>query len=94
MIDAKQAVRMAMEYLNEMYDTVDFKDIMLEEAELSEDDRYWSITIGFSQRQISTAEGPMASLVGSTERFKREFKVFRIDAESGIVRSMKSKKGD
>jgi hypothetical protein len=36
----------------------------------------------------------MASLVGPTEQFKREFKVFRIDAESGIVRSMKSKKAD
>jgi len=94
MIDAKQAVKKAMAYLNEMYDTADFRDALLEEVELSDDDRTWCVTIGFSRRQMSTSEGPMASLVGKTEGFKREFKVFTIDAESGVVRSMKSKKSD
>ena len=94
MIDVKQAVKKAMEYLHEMYDAADFKEVLLEEVELSEDDRYWNVIIGFSRRQVSTAEGPMASLVGPSEQFKREFKVFGIDAESGIVRSMKTKKSD
>ena len=94
MIDAKQAVKKAMEYLKEMLDTVDFRDMLPEEVELSEDDRFWEVTIVFSRRQVSTSEGPMASLVGPTEGFKREFKLFKIDAESGIVRSMKSKKSD
>ena len=94
MVDAKQAVKMAMEYLKEMYDTKEFKDIMLEEVELSEDNQYWNVIIGFARRQVSTSEGPMASLVGKTEQYKREFKIFTIDAESGIVRSMKIKKSD
>jgi hypothetical protein len=94
MIDAKQAVKMAMEYLKDMYNTKEFKDIMLEEVELSEDNQYWNVTIGFTRRQVTTAEGPMASLVGPTEAFKREFRVFKIDAKNGIVRSMKIKKSD
>jgi hypothetical protein len=94
MIDAKQAVNKAMDYLNDMFNTTDFRDVLLEEVELSDDDRIWSVTVGFMRRQASTAEGPMASLVGSTEQFKRELKVFAIDAESGIVRSMKTKKSD
>ena len=94
MVDAKQAVKMAMEYLNEIYDTKEFKDVMLDEVELSEDNRYWNVTIGFARRQVSTSEGPMASLVGKTEQYKRESKIFTIDAESGIVRSMKIKKSD
>jgi len=77
-----------------MFDATEFKDIFPEEVELTDDDRFWDITIGFLRRQVSTSEGPMVSLVGPTEGFKREVKVFRIDAETGAVRSMKSKKGD
>jgi len=77
-----------------MFDATEFKDIFPEEVELTDDDRFWDITIGFLRRQVSTSEGPMASLVGPTEGFKQEVKVFRIDAETGTVRSMKSKKGD
>jgi hypothetical protein len=94
MIDAKQAVKKAMTYLNDMFDTTEFKDVFTEAVELSDDDRFWDVTIGFLRRQVSTSEGPMASLVGPTEGFKREVKVFRIDAESGTVRSMKTLKGD
>ena len=94
MIDAKQAVKKALEYLNEMYDANELKDVMLEEVELSDDDKYWNVIIGFARRQVSTAEGPMASLVGPTEQYKREFKIFTIDANKGIVRSMKIKKSD
>jgi hypothetical protein len=94
MIDAKQAVKKAMAYLNDMFDTTEFRDVFPEEVELTGDDRFWDVTIGFLRRQVSTSEGPMASLVGPTEGFKREVKVFRIDAESGTVRSMKTLKGD
>ena len=92
MVDAKQAVKMAMEYLNEMYDTKEFKDVMLEEVELSEDNRYWNVTIGFARRQVSTSEGPMASLVGKTEQYKREFKIFTIDAKNGIEKLLEVEK--
>jgi len=94
MIDAKQAVKKAVTYLNEMFDTTEFRDVFPEEVELIDDDRFWDVTIGFLRRQVSTSEGPMASLVGPTDGFKREVRVFRIDAETGNVRSMKSKKGD
>ena len=94
MIDAKQAVKKAVTYLNEMFDATEFRDVFPEEVELTNDDRFWDVTIGFLRRQVSTSEGPMASLVGPTEGFKREVRVFRIDAETGTVRSMKSKKGD
>lgn len=94
MIDAKQAVKKAVTYLNDMFDAAEFKDVFPEEVELTDDDRFWDVTIGFLHRQVSISEGPMASLVGPTEGFKREVRVFRIDAETGTIRSMKSKKGD
>lgn len=90
MIDAKEAVKKALEYMHEMFDVSQLRDVLPEEVELSDDDKYWSVTIAFSRRQVSTAEGPMASLVGPSELYRREYKVFTIDASSGVVRSMKT----
>ena len=94
MVDVKQAVAKAMDYLKDMYQIDQFKDIMLEEVDLSEDNKYWNVTIGFTRRQESTSGGPMATLIGQSTEFKREYRVFQIDAESGDLRSMRSRKGE
>ena len=94
MVDVKQAVSKAMDYLRDMYQIDQFKDVMLEEVDLSEDNKYWNVTIGFTRRQESTSGGPMATLIGQSTEFKREYRVFQIDAESGDLRSMRSRKGE
>jgi len=94
MIDVKQAVKKAMGYLREMYNVAEFKDVLLEEVDLSDDNQYWNVTIGFTRGQESTSEGPMASLVGPSAYFKREYKIFKIEANTGIVRSMKIRKSE
>jgi hypothetical protein len=94
MVDVKGAVGKAMDYLKNMYQIDQFKDVLLEEVDLSEDDKFWNVTIGFTRLQESTSGGPMATLIGQSSEFKREFKVFQIDAESGVLRSMRSRKGE
>ncbi len=94
MVDVKEAVNKAMDYLKDMYQIDEFKDVLLEEVDLSEDNKFWNVTIGFTRRQESTSGGPMATLIGQSAEFKREFKVFQIDAESGALRSMRSRKGE
>jgi hypothetical protein len=94
MVDVKQAVSKAMDYLRDMYQIDQFKDVMLEEVDLSEDNKYWNVTIGFTHRQESTSGGPMATLIGQSTEFKREYRVFQIDAEGGDLRSMRSRKGE
>ena len=94
MVDVKEAVSKAMGYLEDMYQIDQFKDVLLEEVDLSEDDKFWNVTIGFTRRQDSTSGGPMATLIGQSEEFKREFKVFQIDAKTGDLRSMRSRKGE
>jgi hypothetical protein len=94
MVDVKGAVGKAMDYLKNMYQIDQFKDVLLEEVNLSEDDKFWNVTIGFTRLQESTSGGPMATLIGQSSEFKREFKVFQIDAESGVLRSMRSRKGE
>jgi hypothetical protein len=94
MVDVKEAVSKAMDYLEDMYQIDQFKDVLLEEVDLSEDNKFWNVTIGFTRRQESTSGGPMATLIGQPTEFKREFKVFQIDAENSALRSMRSRKGE
>ena len=94
MVDVKQAVSKAMDYLKDMYQTDRFKDVLLEEVDLSEDNKFWYVTIGFTRGQESTSGGPMATLIGQSSEFKREYKVFQIDSQTGDLRSMRSRKGE
>ena len=83
-----------MDYLKDMFQIDQFKDVLLEEVDLSQDNKFWNVTIGFTRVQESTSGGPMATLIGQSAEFKREFKVFQIDAESGALRSMRNRKGE
>ena len=62
--------------------------------DLSEDNKFWNVTIGFARRQETTSGGPMATLIGQSAEFKREFKGFQIDSKNGTLRSMRSRKGE
>ena len=94
MIDVKRAVSKAMGYLRDMYTIEEFKDVLVEEVDVSEDNEFWNVTIGFTRRQESTSGGPMATLIGQSAEYKREYKVFQIDAETGDLHSMRSRKGE
>jgi hypothetical protein len=92
MIDVKEAVRIATGYLKQLYEPAQLHDILLEEVALSDDEKYWYVTLGFSRPVAST--NPIQAL---TETFMKsqgivnqtEYKVFQIDAATGQVRSMK-----
>ncbi len=82
MITIKEAFRAATEFAQELYGT-ERVAISLEEVELSSDDRDWLITLGFANRALN----PLVDVVGGNVR--RDYKIFRVDGESGQVRSMK-----
>ena len=73
MVDVKQAVSKAMDYLEDMYQIDQFKDVLLEEVDLSEDNKYWNVTIGFTRLQDSTSGGPMATLINICRRVQSEY---------------------
>ncbi|KAA5601929.1 hypothetical protein [Blastochloris sulfoviridis] len=88
-IDVKAAVRIAIRYLQELGDFIPGENIRLEETEY-DDGGFWLIT-------LSTIEIPPSPTIGgetmrrvlALEKGKRNYKVFRIDARSGEVKSMK-----
>ena len=81
MIDVKEAVAVATAYIRELYEEKDLHDLGLEEVELSEDDRWWMVTLGHARK--------LSGMDGFGGQHRRAYRVFRIDAEEGVVRSMK-----
>jgi len=85
MLNVKDAARTAVEYFSQVFQN-GYQNLRLEEVELSEDERYWYITLGFdspSQHQ----EGALSTAF--TARPMREYKTIKIDAATGTVLSIK-----
>lgn len=89
MITIKQSVENSILFLKDMYpESNSFQDILLEEAEFSDDKKFWFITIGFDRLKKDTLRA-----MGITS-FQREYKIFKVDANSGEVISMKIRKDE
>jgi hypothetical protein len=94
-INVKDAVRIAVGYVRELYAPEELVDLRLEEVELSGSGKYWFVTIGFSrpelkkqQRETEPAPGSVLSLL-RPQTLEREYKVVKIHAATGDVQSMK-----
>jgi len=59
-----------------------YSNLALEEVELSSDEEFWLITLGFTPPANN-----LIALAGAN--VKREYKIFKIKSESGNVISMK-----
>ncbi len=80
MINVKEATAKAKEYLNTFFPEAE--RVQLEEVELTDDKAYWFITLSYEGVSNSVAS---SLLVGKSVRYK----LFKLDAESGEVISMK-----
>ena len=86
MIGTKDAVRIAMEHMHDLFDDEQIPDLALEELELSKDKQVWRVTVSFTKASVQSPIEAMTSQHGSTT-----FKVLEIDAESGLVVSLKTR---
>jgi hypothetical protein len=90
MLDVKEAARTAAEYFASLYDESTYSDLQLEEVELTEDEKYWLITLSYEYGEAKqTQVGAMLNLPVSKQR---KYKQFRIDAETGQVQAMTIRK--
>ena len=80
MIDVKEAAERARSHLASFFP--DAERVQLEEAELTDDKLNWFITLSYEGISHSVAS---SLLVGKSIRYK----IFKLDAESGDVISMK-----
>ncbi len=81
MIDVKQAAQLASNFIVGLYSDETISDVLLEEVELSEDSKYWLITLSFP--------APASSVNAILGIRGRRYKIFKVDTETGEVLSMK-----
>lgn len=93
-IDAKRAVQLAKDFARSLYETEKISHLGLEAVERTEDGRDWLITLGFSRPWMAPKprkqKSPLEELLHPAEEPQRvrEYKVFRVDAQSGDVVAM------
>jgi hypothetical protein len=89
MINVKEAVNAAYNYLAEMSDLIktDLADLRLEEIERSEDERFWLVTLGYDR----ALKNNLLPALGLPERlqYQREYKLLKVNAETGEVEALK-----
>jgi len=82
-LDVKAAVLTAATYLNDLYSEYHLQNIRLEEVWLSDDEKYWYVTIGYDS--LTSARDPLAAL----RQPEREYKLFKVRVEDGRLMEMK-----
>lgn len=80
---AVSAVKDYCQYIQDLI-RLSTNDIRLEEIELSDDKQFWLITISFEAKTF-TEELSM----GIRYRDEREYKIFKVNAQTGEIESMK-----
>ena len=81
-LNVKQAVSSCANYLRELLPQVE--SVRVEEVELSPDDASWFITLGYL---LPRDEDP--TIVPAITPRKRNYRIFEVNREQGVVRSMK-----
>lgn len=84
-IGLPEAVETAREYMIRAYGR-NLEGLQLEETEISDDDRYWLITLGFLRDAPNTSGVFVTAYPPNKERV---YKVVTLDARTGDVKSMK-----
>lgn len=101
MIEVKQAVKAAYDFIHTLYETEELIDLALEEIELSNDEKYWLVTLGFTrvlskplEKKITTPWTSIAeaTVPASERQAVREYKIIKVDATTGEATSMKIRK--
>jgi len=82
-ITAREAAQAAFDYIKELLTPGTIEKPVLEEVELTDDERHWLITMGYKQREGD----PLAPDFVNPPVPK--LKLFKVDSRSGRVVSMK-----
>ena len=85
MIDVREASQKAIDHLAALYPDKDLGTILFEEAELTDDEKFWLVTISFKRLSASAGVGESV-FVGD-----RSYKVFTLSAETGEVHAIKNR---
>lgn len=95
-MEVKEAVRVAKEYVNDVFSEETIEDFGLEEVDFDDASNEWKITLGFSRpwsgKQVAQSAGGFGfTLIPPPRHAGRAYKVVRIQDEQGRVTSLKDR---
>lgn len=89
MITVKEAVQAAQNWVRDLYPKAALQHLRLEEVELSEDERYWQITLGWVEPAVREPIAMSSVFSRGIHVLPRVYKTLEVDVETGKVKSMK-----
>lgn len=87
-MEVQEAIRLAKDYVTNVFQDEDPTNVGLEEVEFDETDQIWNVTIGFSRPWNST-KSLLANISGEAPPKKRAYKVVRIRDNDGKMVAIK-----
>lgn len=96
MIEVKEAIKIAKDYVAEVFADEGVFNIGLEEIEHEGD--VWEVTVGFSRRWDKPPRNPFSGIAGYTQEnddraLRRTYKVVEVAADSGVVLQLRNRVG-
>ena len=86
-VGVKDAVAAALKYVAEVLPKNQYSRVTLEEIDIDEKEDFWLITIGLEEPEPDNSN-PLAAAARQQQSRKKEYKMVRVDARTGNVRSM------
>lgn len=91
---AKEAVRIAIEHVRDLFESEKLSNLGLEEVEYEDNDHSWTVTVGFS-RPWDFPPSPFAAVLSNQMRpERRDYKTVRIRESDSKVISVKNRPVD
>ena len=91
-IELKKMVNTAIQFLDNLYDQENLRNVMLEEIERSEDSGRWLVTLGFDMGFSPPSTYFITDLL-NTKKPQRIYKTIEIDEKTGEALAMKMRTG-
>ncbi|WP_367110754.1 hypothetical protein [uncultured Psychrobacter sp.] len=86
MIEVTQAVKLARQFFNEIYQDEDIQNLMLEEVVIDDDSNEWQITFGYDANTTKEASTIFSEKI--IDKIPRAYKRIHIDADEGDFKDM------
>jgi hypothetical protein len=85
MISVRDAAKSALDFYKDIYPNTSGE--LIEEVELDDSKQYWLITLSFFGTVPTNTISPLSAVL--QPKYERNYKIFKVDANSGNVESMK-----
>lgn len=93
-MDVKEAVRIAKEYIGQLFESEGAQNVGLEEVEYEGESCIWYVTVGLSRpwdREQPPTVASIAEIMGTPRKYRRDMKVVAIEESTGRVLSVKNR---